>query len=349
MTPDYSISADGLCITERLQRYCTAITVIDEAGAHSDSATLTLANSDSQLPLPRMGSELTVSLGYQESGLMPMGIYLVDSVTVQSSPQTMTITSHAANLNSAFKSQRTRSWAPQPLGQLIDRIAQANGYEAKVSQALSSIPLPHLDQTAESDLHFLTRLASVYGAIAKPTNGYLIFAIQSVAQSMSGLTLPTVNVTPQDTQDWRMTFNQRQAQGCVIAEHHDRDRARTMAVTAGDQAPSHQLRQSFADPHTAQHAAESVLKRFSHSTATLAMTLVGNDKLRAETPIQLVGFSLSEALPTSWIVHRVEHQLTVSSRGFITRITAQVATQPSHLTSTVNSVSKENPHENLTA
>lgn len=322
MTPDYVISADGLSLTQPLARYGTAITVVDEAGAHSDSASITLASHEGALALPRMGAELRIALGYRETGLMPMGIYLVDNVTVQSSPHTMTVNGHAANLNSAFKSQRTRSWEAQPLGNLIQAIAEENGYQAKVSQALKNRPLPHLDQTSESDLHFLTRLASVYGAMAKPTNGYLIFALESAAQSISGLQLPTVSITPPQTKDWRITLSQRAQQGCVTAEHHDIEQGSTFEVQAGDQAPSHQLRQSFADAPSASHAAHSVLSKLAQSTATLTMTLIGNEKLRAETPIELTGFPLAGNLPTRWIIHRVEHQLSVS-QGFITRITAQ--------------------------
>nr|BDD44924.1 phage late control protein [Coxiellaceae bacterium] len=324
MTPDYLVSADGLRLTEKLQRYCTAIQIVDEAGSESDSASITLADTEGRLALPRMGAELTVALGYQETGLMPMGIYRVDNIMVQSSPRTLTIKGHAANLNSAFKSQQTRSWEPQALGNLIHTIASENGYEAKVSQALKNIPLPHIDQTAESDLHFLTRLASIHGAIAKPTNGYLVFAMQSAAQSISGMRLPTVTITPDQVKGWRITLSQRPEQGSVIAEHHDIDQADTLETTAGHQSPQHRLRQSFADPQSAKHAANSVLNQLAQSTATLAMTLIGNQKLRAESPIVLAGFALAGHIPTDWIVNRVEHQLSVS-QGFVTRITAQAA------------------------
>lgn len=322
MTPDFIISADGVRLTERLQNYCTEISIVDEAGTESDHVTLTLTDAQGQLPLPRQGAELRIALGYQETGLMPMGIYAVDGITLESPPRTMTVSAHAANLNTAFKSQKTRSWETQPLEQLITAIANENGYHAKVATALKSIQLPHLDQTAESDLHFLTRLASTYGAIAKPSNGYLIFALKSAAQSISGIHLPLIALTPEDTQNWRLTLTQRDAQGSITAGYVDLERAQWIESQAGKETPNHELRQTFADVNTANHAAQSVLKNRTQSTATLNLTLIGNEKLRAETPIELKGFSLPPHLPTRWIASRVEHQLN-PSEGFITRLRAQ--------------------------
>jgi hypothetical protein len=322
MTPDFLISADGVRLTERLQNYCTEITVIDEAGTESDHITLTLTDSQGQLPLPRQGAELTIALGYQETGLMPMGIYAVDGITLESPPRTITVTAHAANLNTAFKSQKTRSWEAQPLEKVITTIANENGYHAKIATQLKSIDLPHLDQTAESDLHFLTRLASQYGAIAKPSNGYLIFALKSTAQSISGLNLPTVLIKPEDTQNWRLTLTQRDAQGSITAGYHDIEHGQWIESQAGNDTPNHDLRQTFADANTAHHVAQSVLKNRTQSTATLNLTLIGNEKLRAETPIELKGFLLPPNLPTRWVASRVEHRLS-PSEGFITRLTAQ--------------------------
>ena len=39
-----------------------------------------------------------------------MGLYIVDEVSIESPPQTMTIRSHAADMRQVLKAPRTKTW-----------------------------------------------------------------------------------------------------------------------------------------------------------------------------------------------------------------------------------------------
>jgi len=319
MTPDFAIWADGLLITRNIQSYLVSLRVTDEAGIKSDAVEITLDDRDGILPLPNTGTHLKLSIGYKETGLTHLGVYIVDEILIESPPQKITIKGHAADLNKAFKSQNTKTWEPQALGDVISKIASQNGYQPRIAEELASLMLPHLDQTAESDIHFVTRLANLHGAIAKPAGGFLLFVPKAGNKSASGQILPTVAINPKDTRDWRITFAERNHHGSVVAEYHDIDEAKVIEAKAGSGDPIHRLRETFPTKELAERASESELKKLTQSTATLNITLVGNPALVAESKILLQGFRA--AIPFDWTVTRAEHAIEAS--GFTTRLTAE--------------------------
>ena len=319
MKPDYAIWADGLLITGNIQSYLVSLRVTDEAGIKSDVVEITLDDRDGKLPLPHTGTHLKLAIGYQETGLTNLGVYIVDEIGIESPPQKITIKGHAADLNKAFKSQQTKTWQPQSLGNIISDIASKNGYQPRIADELASLMMPHLDQTAESDIHFITRLANLHGAIAKPAGGYLLFVPKDRNKSVSGQLLQVISVVPKDSKDWRISFSERNHHGAVVAEYHDVDKAKVIEAKAGSGDPIHRLRETFPTKELAERAANSELKKLTQSTATLNITLVGNPAIVAESKLVLQGFR--SGIPADWTVTRVEQ--AIESSGFTTRVAAE--------------------------
>ena len=152
------------------------------------------------------GTHLKLAIGYQETDLTNLGVYIVDEIGIESPPQKITIKGHAADLNKAFKSQQTKTWQPQTLGNIISDVASKNGYQPRIADELSSLMIPHLDQTAENDIHFITRLANLHSAIAKSAGGYLLFVPKDTNKSVSGQLLQVISVIPKDSKDLRIRF-----------------------------------------------------------------------------------------------------------------------------------------------
>lgn len=59
-----------------------------------------------------------MSIGYQEAGLVSMGLYIVDEITLEGSPQTMKIKGHAADLKASLKSQKIDEWHQKTIGDI---------------------------------------------------------------------------------------------------------------------------------------------------------------------------------------------------------------------------------------
>jgi len=77
MTPDFNLWVEGQMITGLIRNRLVSIRVTDEVGITSDTVEICLDDRDSLLELPRTGAKLQVSIGYQETGLVSMGVYIV--------------------------------------------------------------------------------------------------------------------------------------------------------------------------------------------------------------------------------------------------------------------------------
>lgn len=318
MIPDFSISVEGISITELIKSRLVSMHITDEAGVISDTAVIHLDDRDSLFEIPRTGAKLNILLGYKETGIMPMGDYIVNEITIQGSPQALKIKSHAADLKQSLKEQVFNEWHQITLNDLVEKIAGNHGYKAKVAAEFANIMISHIDQAAESDMHFLTRLAQIYGAIAKPAGGYLLFVSKGKAKSVTGKTLSTITLTPRDITSWQVRFNERNQYGSVIAYWYDYEKAETMTEKMGNQEPSYILRDIYANSDLAQSAASAKLNQLMSGAATLNITMPGSPELFAEAKINLLGFH--KGVYGEWIINKAEH--VIDNLGYRTIITA---------------------------
>jgi hypothetical protein len=326
MKPAYIIRANGRDITAKIADRFLSLRVTDEAGIQSDAVEIRLDNrplsSGSYAALPPSTRDLMVALGYEGKGLQQMGLYTVDEVGLSGPPDVMTIKAKAAQWMTSLKAPRSRSWHDVTLGDIVRRIAADNNYEPAVSAGLADIVIAHVDQTEESDAHLLTRLSQDYGAIAKPAGGHLVFVPRGESKTASGRNSPPAAVTYRtDVLRWSYLAKDRGRYDAVEAEWQDLAAAQQKVARAGDGQLVYRLRHTYPDETAALAAAEAKLAAFARGQATLNLTLVGNAKIRAESPIILTGFH--PAIPSRWVAKTVSHTLDAS--GFSTEVDAEMS------------------------
>ena len=319
MTPDFRILADSQDITDRIRDRLLFLRVTDEAGIKSDTVEIKLDDRDALIAWPEHGAELEVLLGYQKSGLTRMGLYVVDEVEHGGPPNALTIRAKASDMRQSPKAPRTRVWDNVTLADMVTTIAGEHGLVPKISEPLAAISYTHLDQTEESDLHLLTRLARENSAVTKPVAGNLIFATRGEAKSISGQTLPTIQVMAQQVQRHQMTQADRSKYAAVLTQWHDPMKAERMPVKVGQGKPVYTLRHTYPDIHQATRAAQAKLEALQRGTGTLSLTLIGNSELMAEAKLELKG--IRDRIDGEWLIQRVEHQF--DNQGFVTRIEAE--------------------------
>lgn len=322
MTPIFSIELDGEDITHRIQSRLLSLRIIDKAGKESDSVELSLDDSENVIALPTTGVKLTVSLGYKETSQSRMGTYVVDEIELSGPPSTINIRAKAADMGGSLKSQREFSWKDKNIKQIVETIARRHNLEAKVSSDLESIHCHHINQTNESDINFLSRLAQQFGAIAKPAEKYLLFIKQGESTSVSGKPLQTLELLPSQVMNWRVTLADRQKFNSVAAHYHDLDKAKRVKVTAGngvDAEPERVLHGDFCNKQTAEEAAGAEFDRLQRSQGSLSLSLLGDPALLAETPLQLSQFR--EGVDGKWVVTQAQHE--ISGSGYIVRLDAE--------------------------
>lgn len=323
MTPDYQILADRQDITAAIADRLLSLRVTDESGIQSDMLELRMDDRDRKIRLPRTGAELELNLGYIETGLRRIGLYTVDEVSIEGPPDTLIIRARAADFRQSLKAQRTQSWELVSLSDIVSTIASRHGLAPIIADTLKQSMIEHVDQTDESDLHFLTRLGKAYGAIAKPAEGRLLFVPEGEAKTASGKSIPAVTLNRDQLTRWRFSYVDREKYQAVIAHWHNAKTGKKEPVRIGPDSaePAFTLRGNHPDAEAAKVAAEAKLKALKRGTSSGSVTLAGDMRLMAEGKLVLSGFGKTP--DGEWSIQRVEHSL--NSSGLITSIELQAS------------------------
>ena len=321
MTPQFRIVVEGQGdVTAQIRERLLGLRVRNEEGYRSDAVEIRLDDRGGEMELPRRGVALEVELGYEATGRVAMGRYVVDAVELSGPPETLTVRATAADMRAGAKQRKTRSWDQVTIGALVAKIAREHDLEPRVAQELARIVLPHVDQTDESDLHLLTRLGEKYDAAARPAGGRLLFTRRGAGRSATQGAVTAVGVAREQAGDYRVTFDDRQRYGSVKAYWYDRSAGRRREVTAGSGEPVYALRDDQVDANTARYAAQARLDALNRGAVALSLSLrPGAPTVSTETPLTLSGFR--DGVNGRWIVTRVGHEL--SGGGLATEVEAE--------------------------
>ena len=324
MTPQFRIVVEGQGdVTSQIRERLLGLRVRNEEGYRSDAVEIRLDDRGGETELPRRGVALEVELGYEASGRVAMGRYVVDAVELSGPPETLTVRATAADMRAGAKQRKTRSWDRVTISDLVATIARDHDLKPRVARELAGIVLPHVDQTDESDLHLLTRLGEKYDAAARPAGGRLLFTRRGTGRSATQGAVTAVRVTREQAGDYRVTFDDRRRYRSVRAYWYDRSAGRRREVTAGSGEPVYALRDDQVDAQTARYAAQARLDALNRGAVALSLSLrPGAPAVSAETPLTLSGFR--DGVDGRWIVTRVSHQL--SGDGLTTEVEAEQPT-----------------------
>lgn len=340
MTPDYRIHADDTDVTAALRDRLIELRVHDEPGIESDTVEVRLDDRaglrGGRIALPRRGADLSVALGYDEAGdseeltpdaralvktgLVTMGLFTVDEVELSGPPDTLTVRAKAADVRDALKQRKTRSWSGKTLGEIIRAVAAEHGLRPAVAEELAGLVTPHLDQTEESDLNLLSRLAERYDAVAKPAARRLLFTPRGAGRSATDKPLERIEVSRAQTAAYRVTLADRDRYGSARAVWRNAAGGVLETVAAGTGEPTAVLREVYASEAEAAAAAQSLLDAFERSVDVLSLTInPGNPALASQTPLSLRDFR--PGIDGRWTALRVTHLLDHS--GYTTEVAAE--------------------------
>lgn len=313
MQPEFVIEGYGLTKDRLVSMHIT-----DQSGTIEDVAEVCIDYRDDNIKIPK---ELKISLGYKETGVLPIGIYTVNEITLQSPPQILTIKAHATNLMISLKEKVSRAWDQITLGDLVKEIANKHGYGYKVAEEFKDILIPHIDQTEESDINLLTRIAIEREAMAKLAGGYILFISKGAAKSATGKVLGTTTIRPQDTINWKVHFTVRDKYNSVIAKWHNYEKGEQILETAGSGEPSYAIQTIYPNAESAISAAKARFKQLQRNNETLEITIPGNPELCAEAKLNLVGFN--QDIDGEWVIDKAGH--TLDSKGYQTTVEATIS------------------------
>ncbi|EFO30919.1 putative bacteriophage late control D protein [Roseibium sp. TrichSKD4] len=314
MTPDWLISIDGKPVSSAALNKAgfgrlISATITDNSGNEADTIEFTIVR-DPSMALPPVGAEIIGEFGYLETGRESLGMFFLDKPgsSGSTSGHTMRLTGTAADMSGSLKEQRTKSYDRKTVNAIVQEVAGRNGLTPRVSGSIGSITIPHIDQTQESDMNFLTRLAGDVGATFKISDKDLLFVDRGTTKTASGIQLPAIELPR--TISYEYEAGERENYKSVKATWHDQEAAKRQEVVVGSGSPQKTLTKSYATKDEAERAAKAALKDGNASGERLKVTDVGNTAILAESKLTVP--ALVPEIGGDWTVQRAVHQISTS-------------------------------------
>ena len=354
LTPQAELTIDGRRFGTQAMSRIISISLTDKRGFEADELTIELDDHDGTIAIPKTGSKITLKLGYQETGLVEKGEYLVSEFTASGSPDRLSITARAADLAEALAEQVEKSWHKQTLYQIIEAIAKKHKYAYIISKDYQNTKIDHIDQTNESDASFMSRLAEQYDAIATVKNGKLLFIPAGESQTASGQPILPTTITRASGDSHSFTYSSSNSYQAVRAYYTDKKTGQKKEVivnkdnaypnkkttqqtktvkgktfkakkkendnqkvnTEGQKIKT--LRHLYATESGAWSGARGAFKKIQRGVAEFSITLaVGRPDLYPETPAVVKGFK-PEIDAEAWLITEVSHK--IDSGGYTASI-----------------------------
>lgn len=342
--PAFDITIGGKQVLS-LNGRMMGLTLTDNRGFEADTLEITIDDTDGKIELPPRGVEVSVAIGWRGEPLTHKGIFTVDEVSHSGPPDQLIVTARSADFRQDFNVKREYSWHDITVGKVVSAIAGRYNLTPAVSRQLIDIEIDHADQTNESDISFLSRMAEMLGAIATIKNGNLLFIIPNLGLSASGKPIPEIVITRDSGDKHSFRVADRDAYTGVKAnwldlnfgkkpetsvkrkkrkskkskkEKKEKSSSKEGEYLEGAEGNVFVMRQTFKTETAAKRAAAAKWLKLQRGAAEFSITLArGRADLFPEMPATVSGFK-SVIDNHKWIIARVMHQ--IGEGGFQTQL-----------------------------
>ena len=302
--PDYKLTISGHIIKKK---YVKSINFKDEIDNKSDEITVVTTLEFSR---PSFGDEVTLELGYKESGLVFVGKFFVQSSTITN--QTLSFKATGADWTEELKKRKNRKWENIEIRGIVAKIAGEHGLSSKCDKTHF---FKHEAQAHESDMHFLHRLAKFLDASFSIKNKTVLFLdkntpkpkyICNIKEAISS-SIELVNKTKYKSA--KMTYR-------------DSKKNRDVTVTVGSGTPVLELKKSLDSFSKNNTSLKESAKTYAQNQLNLANigTVRGRVKIEGTTApkaggeIEIVNSKYDDGV---YKIKRVTHSL---GNGFVSDV-----------------------------
>ena len=305
MKIDYKIMVDGIDKTENFK--LVSMIIKDEMGEKSDSLEITVDDEDYVTEIPASKVSIVPYIGL-ENGLISCGEYTLDHVETTGFPAMMTLFATAVPLNTSMSSIKEKTWINFTIAEMVTEIAEQYDLPAALDAEIGAIKIARINQTS-SDIHFLRKLASEYGAIFKLHSKHLVFVKKG--NSASGL-LKEIKIQGGIKRDWRHVAAPLSKFSGVSASYYD-GKKELQTVLVGEEGKVFKLKTIKKDRSEAERLAKSRLEAFKNGNETLSFSLNIGPKL---SPLELTAgqsieiVNLRKGANGRWLIKNIEHTLS---------------------------------------
>jgi phage protein D len=321
-----------------------ACALTDQSNVESDHVEIDVDDRNAELPIPPIDSVIHVEMGYEETGLYPMGQFNIREVTVSGWGRIMRIRAEGTASTTKFKQKRDDSDHNKSLAENIEKRAKRNGWTAKIAPEFQAAMEKYNEQSKESDLHWLTRMALQNGAVWKVQDNVLSFTKRGSGAAASGVGLSgAVAHYPFNVIAYTAVFDGRSfSPGGALGRYVQPDFAETKtklaksvhsgAVAAG-QAAAQSAHAFGLSPFwsngedEAYRKAKAVSDRLVQLEGELDIDLIGDPTIFAQGTLEVI--NVRPFVDGAWSIKVVKH--VIDTAGYTTSIHAEFP----HVTSSV--------------
>ena len=335
--PFWKVLANKVDITKIIQTGLISLTVTDNAGDEADTCEIQFFDYLNSIPVPPAGAEIEVFMGYGSQGLA-MGKFYIDKRELRGPPRVMILRGSSvpfvttATAQLPIQAKKSRSWDLKTILQIVTTIAAENGLVPQVAPAIATKLVNHIDQTDESDMHFLSRLAGINGCFSTVKGGKWIFSLYNQSISVTtGTPLIPVTLFKPACKSWDLELSSRSNWLACWASYYDKAAAKQIRfqVLADGVQPDNlpngattelPATMKFDNAADAALAAQGELRRLSAGSKVLRVDLArGNALYSAETQTLLSTFGGWDAeIVGTWNVKQAVHR--INKEGYKTSL-----------------------------
>ncbi len=317
--PQFQIIANGKDITSAIERSFSELTITDVSGDKADTLSIKLDGTKIG-KLPTKKAALQVSLGFNDR-LYKQGTFYVNSIGESGFPSVVTITATSVplggkELGTSIQTQRTQSWDSITIADLLKTVSGRNNLNAICNEELGAITLDHIDQTSESDMALMNRLARQYGAVSKVADENWLFLKMGEGKNASGTkSLPVHTISKSSCSNYQFNSNSRTESSSAVAKWQNPNTGETGVVRSGTGEPAFQILYQYPTKEEAQAAADAKAKTLTDGSDTFGFSTEATHQLVkafAEGHVKPEGWR-SEISDRNWCIKQITKQLTPRS------------------------------------
>lgn len=253
-----------------------SITFTDNEGGKSDSVTFDIDNRERHRA-PKKGSTVKLWLGYV-GDLHYCGSFKTTSWTKSGRPLKMSITAESVDMTKGIKGPKSRSYHKKKVKEIVEQVSKKHGLKAQVSPGVADMEIGHIDQSSESDLNFLTRLAKRVGAKFKIADGNVLFRVPG--EMPGGGAVPGVVFREVGITDWSASGAERGSYNSVSAAWLNPKTGEREWENEGegeaDGKPRYRDRKLYKTQEEARRAAKSQLADQKRGKVTVTINMPGD-------------------------------------------------------------------------
>ncbi|AUQ25784.1 contractile injection system protein, VgrG/Pvc8 family [Dickeya zeae] len=360
LAPDYQItltdSSGNTQTTRNLSQRLISLSLHDVMGFESDQLSLDIDDSDGKVLMPKRGEKVSVKIGWKGKVLEDKGTFVVDQVSHSGAPDRITLSARSVNFRGDLNTPRDGSYNATTLGDIARTIAERYSLMASTDTSLANTAIVHENQSKESDLSFLCRLARKYSGTVAIKNDTLRLFVAGSGTAADGKNVATYLIERSDGDSHSFTIADRIANTAITANWHDSRDAKTHTVKisrqrktqttastshpsaksasqpsdlstddylAGEDDSQQTLQTTYASQDEATQAAVSKWRETQRGTVTFSISLArGMENLKPGALVNLKGFKqvIDER---QWTIKRLTH--TIAGSGFTTAVELEVS------------------------